>query len=207
MTVAPLLDALEARGNRSIATIEAETAGRCAAIEAEAARAAADARDDAYATALAPLGSERYRLRQAGRLRVLQVTGRAREAWIDAILAGATERLAAVRDDAAAYAVQFGRLTAEALSALGADNAAPVLVVAAQDRALAEQWLAANARGADVSIETAPDAAPIAWGGVRARSADGRITVDNTLASRLALAQPYLREELARRYAAARADP
>ena len=119
----------------------------------------------------------------------------AQEGEMEKVFEAARARLA----DRTAYgypAVVAG-LAAQAIQAIGGGRV--VLELSEADRALAtEAWLADVRRraGRDVAIEVAPKSAAIG-SGVRVRSADGRLFVDNSFEARLRRLRPELRRELA----------
>lgn len=95
------------------------------------------------------------------------------------------------------YPAAAAGLAAEAIRAIGAGRV--VLELGEADRSIAtEAWLADVRRraGRDVAMEVASEAAPID-GGVRVRSADGRLFYDNSFEGRLRRLRPELRRELA----------
>jgi vacuolar-type H+-ATPase subunit E/Vma4 len=115
-----------------------------------------------------------------------QAMGEVRRRIVESTLIEVRCRFAAVRADDG-YAATLRRLAEEALQHISAaedDGGSPVLDSDPRDESLLRQMLPAG-----VSIHPSIES----WGGVVAHSADGNITVDNTLEARLERAMPFLR--------------
>jgi V/A-type H+-transporting ATPase subunit E len=192
MSLETILGAIEAEG-------AAETARMRQAAEArvqqalQAAEAAAAARREAARRApLRAAAGERARRLQRAKLEALRLRGEVRDRLIDAALAEARRRVSALRDDPA-YPRVLRRLAGEAVEALGDEvrlAPQPRLEVDLRDEALARQILA------DLGLELPLAPALDCWGGLVARSGDGRIVVINTLEARFERALPFLRQDL-----------
>ena len=196
-----ILAAIEACGRERCEQLRRETATRIVRIEAQAATEAAAARADALAAALAPLAAEEAGRLQQARLEALHLVGQAREEGIEAVLNGARECLAALREQPS-YPAVWRRLLHEALQALGqeANNGQPLLAIDPRDEPLAREAVA----GLERALQLAPTLQT--WGGVVVTGHDRRVVVDNTLEARFDRAGPLLRRTIAARLEAAEAQ-
>jgi vacuolar-type H+-ATPase subunit E/Vma4 len=216
MSLKAILEAIEASGQAEQEQIRAETASRLAAIEARVQREAESRREAIRRLAFGPAGAERSRRLHRARLEALRLRGQARDQLIEQALQGARLRLAALRHEAR-YPEVLQRLALEALRALDAQPASGAPRSADQPGAEDRPTLEVDRRDLDLirrilgDLDLSPRLEPAleTWGGVVARSADGRIVATNTLETRLERALPYLRRELARQIeqASARAEP
>ena len=112
---------------------------------------------------------------------------------MDTALKQARERLACVCAEAA-YADVLRRLAQETLAELGIspeDGGSACLEIDPRDRALMESILV------EMKLHLPVRDNLDCWGGLVARSEDGRVEVINTLEARLERATPYLRRYLA----------
>jgi vacuolar-type H+-ATPase subunit E/Vma4 len=187
-----ILEAIVSSGEAERARLRAETEARVQEILADAQTAALARTEVARREASAPLAGERARLLHHAKLEALRLIGEARQQLVESALAEARSRLAALRANPG-YARLLRRLVEEAVAALGMDEIATH-----------PPTIEADPRDADVlgeirgelhhkpSITTGLNG----WGGVVVRSADGRITVTNTLEARLERALPFLRRDL-----------
>lgn len=197
MSLQAILAAIQASGDAQVAIVEQEAAAQVGRLRAEARSEAQQLQAAARARELQPAARERARVVQQARLETLCAVGQVREALIDAALAEARRRLAAQRDDPG-YPNLLRRLVQEALDAL-AQSLGPVeqaqLEADPRDRELLGQIM--QELGLNLAVSYNADC----WGGVIARSGDGRIVVYNTLQSRLERATPVLRRQLAAHFA------
>ncbi len=191
MSLAAILAAIEASGEAEAARLHAETEARVRQIMAQAERTAAARREAARREALRPAAAECARQRYHAKLEALRTVGAVRASLVQTALAEIHTRLAGYRA-APDYPPILRRLTEEAVRALGSEPAQGSLCrleIDARDEALARRILG------DLGLEMAPSLN--CWGGVVARSGDGRIVATNTLEARLERAAPFLRRFLA----------
>ena len=142
---------------------------------------------DFRASATACAGGQCARILHQARLDALQVVDTAREALVDEALRQARERLADIRIDST-YSSALRNLTSEAVAGL---EETASLAADPRDRDLLQKILLEMGDALPVDYECE------CYGGVIARSRDGRVVAINTLDSRLASATPYLRQRLA----------
>lgn len=193
MSLEAILAAIEASGEAEITQMRTQAESRAQQVLAEAERKAATIREDARQAALVPIAGERAQRLHRAKLEALQTTGEVRDGFVNATLSEARQHLANFRTDSR-YPIVLRRLIEEALSALGTEEAGgdrPVLEVDLRDERPLGRIL--DSLGLDLSILPSLGC----WGGVVARSGDGRIVVTDTLEARLERAGPLLRRELA----------
>lgn len=182
MPLADILRAMEQEVDTQVARIESQAAATVAQIRGEAEAEANAIRQRHCREIKQPLQHERARRLNRARLDALRATSRAREQLLNDAVTAAKERLARLRDDPA-YPQILNALVQETLAQLDGDA-----IVRADPRD--ERWL----RGplGDVPLEFDLDT----WGGIEARTRDGRIRVVNTLEARLAQSGDLLRQEV-----------
>jgi vacuolar-type H+-ATPase subunit E/Vma4 len=193
MSLSAIVEAILSSGETRVQEIEAQCRTNVQSILAEARQEAEQVHADACASVLAPAARERSRLLQRARLETLRTVGSAREALVEAALDRARGRLA-VQRSSPEYANILIRLAKEALDELAdslGEDAPACFEVSRQDREILER--SGRALFPHIQVKVGPDG----WGGVIARSQDGRVVVTNTLESRLERATPYLRHFLA----------
>lgn len=193
MSLEAILAAIRAAGEEQVEEIEQQARRQAEAILAEARREAEKARQASRERAVAPAYRERARILHRARLDRLRTIGDAREAAIDATLEQVRHCLAGMRIDAG-YPAILQRLTEEALAELSEsleDVSHARLEVDRRDEALMADILE------ELALQLPVSNGLNCWGGLVARSADGRIVVINTLESRLERATPYLRRYVA----------
>jgi vacuolar-type H+-ATPase subunit E/Vma4 len=193
MTLQAVLDAIQAAGEQQVREIEADASAQANTLMLQASTDAQRLRENARRSALAPASRECLRIRQQAQFDALRLVTETREGLIDAVLGRARERLAEMRSHPG-YPMLLSRLIQEALDDLSRsleEREGIVLEADPRDRIIVQRLLA----------ELPPDlrmSYPLTcWGGVIARSADGRIVVTNTLETRLERAMPHLRRYLA----------
>jgi vacuolar-type H+-ATPase subunit E/Vma4 len=192
MTIQALLTAIEAAGAARLAELEAAASAEAEAILAQA-QAEADIRQQAaYAAALQPVAASRARQLHAARLAALRLNQAAQAERQTRLLEAVRAGLETARDRPD-YRTALKNLIAEALKLLGTPAGAsqppeqrPFLAIDPRDEMLVAAILA------DTTLPVTVVTTLNCQGGVVARSADGRIMVDNTLAARLARLEPYL---------------
>ncbi len=191
MSLQIILERIRASGDSQIREIGKNAQTQVNAILAQAQMEAHQIEEDACADASAPAIAERARILHRARLDALHIVGSVRERLVDTAIAHARERLTSFRSDPA-YPVVLRSLTKEALaqftSANGDDNIQ--LLADPRDRNLLREILKDLELSISVSYELN------CWGGLNARSRDGRVMVINTLEARLEHATPFLHHVL-----------
>jgi vacuolar-type H+-ATPase subunit E/Vma4 len=196
MSLEAILEAIRDAGDAQVGEIEARTHTQVYEILANARVETEEVEEDAYNTAIAPAAKERARIIHRARLEAIRVVGEAREALVDMTLERTRGVLAGLRTDRQ-YPEVLCRLLEEALAELRSSlehQAIIHLEADRRDRALLESLL----KHLDVDIEVSY--IKECWGGLVARSEDGRVVVDNLLETRLERAIPFLRQYLAAWY-------
>jgi vacuolar-type H+-ATPase subunit E/Vma4 len=146
--------------------------------------------EDACEAASRPAIAERARILHRARLASLRTVGDVREDLVNAAIARTGERLAAMRADPS-YKDVFRGLLREALDELGSGGTDMAQLVAdPRDRVLLETILTSMKLNLPVTYELT------CWGGLIAKSEDGRVVVINTLEARLERATTFLRHHL-----------
>lgn len=190
MSLQSILEKIRASGDEQVRAIEQTTHARVGSVMAQAQMEARQIEEDACETASRPAVAERARILHRARLESLRIVGDVREDLVNTAIARTGERLSSMRMDHS-YAGVFRRLLLEALSELesgGTDRAQ--LVADPRDRVLLEAILANLKLDLPVTYELT------CWGGLIAKSEDGRVVVINTLESRLERATVFLRHHL-----------
>lgn len=182
MALADILRAMEQEVEEQIARLQEQAAAAAAQIRAQAESEAEVIRERHRREMLLPLQHERARRLNRARLEALRTISRARETLFAEALACARERLAQLRADPA-YAKILRALTQEALAQL---DDAVILRADPRDEKILREFLPQVEIEADLQT----------WGGVEARTGDGRIRVVNTLEARLEQARETLRQEV-----------
>jgi vacuolar-type H+-ATPase subunit E/Vma4 len=196
MSLEAILEAIRGAGDAQVGEIEARTRTQVYEILANARVESEEVEEEAYNTAIAPAAKERARIIHRARLEAIRVVGEAREALVDMTLERTRGVLAGLRTDRQ-YPEVLCRLLEEALAELRSSlehQAIIHLEADRRDRALLESLL----KHLDVDIEVSY--IKECWGGLVARSEDGRVVVDNLLETRLERAIPFLRQYLAAWY-------
>lgn len=187
MSLQAILDTIHAAGEAQVQEINRETQAQVGEIMAHARMEAHQGKEEAHAASSAPAARERARILHHARLEALRLVGNVREKLVDDALAQARERLAAIRTTPF-YADVLRQLTLEALVELttpGREEKA-VLVADPRDRKILEDILAGINLDPHVSYDLN------CWGGLIAKSEDGRVVAINTLETRLERATTFL---------------
>ncbi|MEW6568957.1 MAG: V-type ATP synthase subunit E [Chloroflexota bacterium] len=188
-----ILEAIRANGEARVREIERRAQAQVGAILSAAEAEAQRLRQEAKSAILSHAAGERFRIINQARLAALRRAGEAREAFITAVLERTKQELANLRSDKA-YPSVLRRLTEEAVSLLAGPQETAVeaeLEADARDRELLARTLK------ELGVPLAVRYSIACWGGLIARSADGRVIVINTLEARLERALPFLRRSLA----------
>lgn len=195
MSLEAILAEIEASGEAEVVSLRAEAEARARQILNRAERDASARREAARRTALLPVPGERARLLHHAKLEALRAIGEVRDRLMETTLAETRQRLAGLRADPG-YPLSLRRLTEEAIRVLGDE---------AVGTGASPSWLEADPRDEallrrilhDLELEAAVKPSLDGWGGLVARSGDGRIVAINTLEARLERATPFLRRDLA----------
>lgn len=193
MSLLAILDAIRASGQEQVQELEESALRQIREMRAGARVEADRVAEEARAATVAPAIRERARILHRARLEALQIIGNKREALVDAALDQTRGHLEGLRSDAA-YPAVLQRLTEEALGELerSLEELDSAQVEAdPHDRVLMERILAGTGSKLEVSYSLT------CWGGLIAKSRDGRVVVINTLEARLERATPFLRRHLA----------
>lgn len=193
MSLYAILEAIRASGDTQVRKIESQAYTQCNQILANARLEAEQVKTDAHTKAVAPAFKERARIIQRARLEALQILGGAREEFVDSALAQIHTQLADTRAEKS-YPQILQRLIEEALAELKGSLTAPgtiQLEADPRDRAVLESVL--HNMGLELSVRYVL----VCWGGLVAKSEDGRVVAINTLEARLERATPHLRRYLA----------
>jgi vacuolar-type H+-ATPase subunit E/Vma4 len=193
MSVEAILAAIEAGGEAEVAQLRSETEAQVRHVLAEAGRAASVRKQDAFREAMRPASGEKARRLHRAKLEALCAISEIRDRLVDEALAQTRDRLAVVRR-APEYPRILHRLTDEVIGALGDESAQDSrcqLEIDPRDEALLPHIV--SKLRLEVGIACTLDC----WGGLIARSGDGRIVAINTVEARLERALPLLRRELA----------
>ena len=196
MSLGTLLAAIRDSGQATIHELDRRANAQAREILANARLEAQSIREQACAAALEPAAPERSRLIQKARLDALQSVGEARESLVDAALDECRGRLAAFRTDPLYPEVLRKllletRIEMESCLKESENGGKACLDVDPSDQATMEGFLS------EMELNMAVNYTLSCWGGLVARSEDGRVTVINTLEARLEKATPFLRRSLA----------
>jgi len=192
MSLEAILASIESSGEAEIEGLRREAESRARQIVEAAERKAAIAREEARRAALWPASAERARRLHQAKLEALRTVGAIRQQLSETMLLETRQQLAELRAELN-YPLILRRLIAEALDALGETelhDGRVVLEIDPRDEPQVRLILK------DLSVSLQVVAALHGWGGVVVASGDGRVTVDNTLESRLERAAPFLRQNL-----------
>jgi V/A-type H+-transporting ATPase subunit E len=181
MALDNILEALEAEANQQIADLEQVAQTELAAIRTQAQANAEAVRQQQLAAIKLPIRAERTRLLNQAKLEALQEVLGTRETLISLVLEETGRRLA-VLPHLASYPALLQQLIQEAVEALNGVGRLHVHV-AKRDLALMNRIVEQLALSA--VVEENLDREPAEWGGVVVTSTDGRISLINTLATRL----------------------
>lgn len=193
MSLYAILETIRTSGDARVSEIESRAYGQCNQILAAARLEAEQAKTEAFAEAVAPAYRERARIIQRARLEALQILGDAREEFVDLALRQIKNCLVDIRAETN-YPQILSLLIEEALAELkGSLMATGVIQLEAEprDRLLLEGIL--DEMEQELPVRYVLEC----WGGLVAKSEDGRVVAINTMEARLERATPYLRRSLA----------
>jgi vacuolar-type H+-ATPase subunit E/Vma4 len=206
MSLNAILETIRTSGEVRIHEIEKQAQIKAREILASARLEAQQEEEKARAAAILPASHERARIIHRARLEALRITGDVRESLVDAALDQARGRLAGIRTDQA-YPAVFRQLIGESLKEIegplgdredsqggqrsGKAQGKAQLEINSQDQEILGIILE------DLCLDLPRICGLDSWGGLIAKSEDGRVVVINTLEARLERATPYLRHYLA----------
>ncbi len=193
MSLHAILTAIRTSGDSRVREVEQRFINQSTEFLDQARREAEEMQRQARTQTSAPAAKERARIIHHARLEALRVVGNVREALVDAALEQTRGRLASFRTQTN-YPIVLRRLTQEALMELNKSLGQVetiCLQVDPQDRSLMESILD------DLGLYLQVDYELKSWGGLTAKSDDGRVVVINTLEARFERAMPHLRRNLA----------
>ena len=194
-----ILEAIRVEGEARIGEIGNRAYTQAHEILTNAQHEAERLKEQACMVALEPVSHERARLIHRARLEAMQITGEIRKELVDAALEQVRGRLANLRTDAC-YPDVMRQILLEALKELNSSEQEEgtiqprekiSLEASPEDRALIEGLLQ------ELELDLVVSYSLHCWGGLVAKSENGRIVVINTLEARLERAIPFLRRYLA----------
>lgn len=188
-----ILQAIHLAGEAQIQAIEQQAINQANEVLAIAQEEAHRIEEDVCAKEVMPAYQERARIIHQARSESLRIVGNAREVLVDKALDRARGYLAGIRSDTV-YDVVLHRLIRETLAELEEtpeDILTSQLEADPRDRRLLGRIL--SDMGVDLPVEYELEC----WGGVIAKSGDGRVVIINTLDARFNRAAPFLRRYLA----------
>ena len=192
MSLEAILDAIRSSGQAQIDEIEKRADTRVHEILANARLEAQEIREESCAAVAEPAMRERARILHRARQEALRIIGTEREALIDASMDQIRNRLSGMRRDPV-YPSVLNKLTREVLAEFAGseeDAGKAHLKADLRDQRSFEAILPNLGLNPAIHYELE------CWGGLIAKSEDGRIVVINTLEARLQRAMPYLRSFL-----------
>lgn len=192
MSLETILQAIRSAGQTQVDEIEAQAKAEVRAILDKASSEAGQIHEDACAAEVIPAFRERSRILQRARLEALRLQGDAREKLVEMALERARKRLESFRSDPA-YAQVLKSLVQQALEEMDGSlnhGGAASLEADPRDQELLHEILS------DPDQQQSIRYVLTCWGGVIARSSDGKVVVVNTLEARLEQAAPYIRRSL-----------
>jgi vacuolar-type H+-ATPase subunit E/Vma4 len=191
MGLQAILENIRASGDVQIQAIERSTQSQVSGILWQARVEARQIEENAWAAASAPAIAERARILHRARLESLRIVGDVREDLVDTAITHTREYLASLRTNLS-YPTVLGTLAEEALTELASGGAGNAQLLAdPRDRSLLKNILD------DLKLDLPVNYELNCWGGLIAKSEDGRVVVINTFESRLERATAFLRRHLA----------
>jgi V/A-type H+-transporting ATPase subunit E len=193
MSLEEILQTIQNRGEAQVRQIEDSARFQVEETLAQARKEALAIKEQVRAASVAPVARERSRIIHKARLQSLQLTGDVREALVDAALCRTRECLANLRSGPR-YPEILRRMIEEALNEVASSVESPQnahLEADPRDQTYIHTILT------NLKLDLPVSYSLQCWGGVIAKSEDGRVVVINTLESRLARATPVLCRYLA----------
>jgi vacuolar-type H+-ATPase subunit E/Vma4 len=196
MSLHALLQVIRDSGDTKINEIEANAYAQAREITTNALLEAESIKEQACNKAMGPAARERARLIQRARLDALRTTGEVRESLVDAALEQCHGRLAWIRSESI-YPQVLCQVLRETLAELEKSLKGSVLTNQAFIEADPRDKEALEGLLTEMELKLKVNYNLTCWGGLTARSEDGRVAVINTLEVRLDRATPFLRRYLA----------
>lgn len=193
MSLHAILEAVHLSGERQVKEIEKQALDQVNKLLEEVRLKAQQIEEAVCAKEIMPAYKERAQIIHQARLESLRIIGNEREALVDEALDRARGSLSGLRSDPI-YPMVLCILTAETLNELEGtfeDIKKSLLEADPRDRELLENIL--DDMGLYLSVEYRLKC----WGGLIAKSSDGRVIIINTLEARFNRATPFLRRYLA----------
>ncbi len=193
MSLSAILEAIRFSGEAQVQEIEKHSIQQVNELMANARLQAYQVEEDACAKEVLPAYRERARIFHRARLDSLRIIGDVREALVDEALDRARGHMAGIRFDPG-YPMVLLRLIQETMAELEGtleDIHLSQLEADPRDRELLEQILG------DMRLDLPVNYELNCWGGLVAKSSDGRVVIINTLEARFNRAAPFLRRHLA----------
>lgn len=193
MSLKAILEAISFSGEVQVQEIEKRAFDQANEILANARLEAQQVEGEVCSKEVMPAYRERARILHQARSENLRIIGNARETLVDKALDRARGHMAGIRTDPV-YPTVLCRLIQETLAELEEtleDIQLSQLEADPRDRELLEQILG------DIRLNLSVDYRLNCWGGLIAKSSDGRVVIINTLEARFNRAAPYLRRYLA----------
>jgi len=193
MSLGAILEAIHLSGETQVQEIEKQIYDQANESLADARLQAEQIEEDACAKEVMPSYGERARISHHARLESLRIIGKAREALVDEALDRAQGHMAGIRSDPD-YPMVLGKLIRETMAEIEGtleDIHLSRLEADPRDRELLEQILA------DMKLNLSVEYSLTCWGGLVAKSSDGRLVIINTLEARFNRAASFLRRYLA----------
>jgi len=193
MSLHAILEVIRASGAQEVRKIEADANTQAREILANARLEADRIRKESRDAVVTPVFKERARIIHRARLKALQISGDVRESFVDASLEQTRGHLAGIRTDTS-YPHILRSLLLESLKELSGSleiSGTAQLEADPRDKKLLEQFIF------DLGLVVTPSYPLNCWGGLIAKSEDGRIVAINTIEARFKRATPYLRRLLA----------
>ena len=193
MSLSAILEAIRLSGEAQVQEIEKQALKQANELLSNARQQADQIEEDACAKEVLPAYRERARIFHRARLESLRIVGDVREALVDEALDRARGHMAGIRSDPV-YQVVLRRLIQETMAELEGtleDVHLSKLEADPRDRELLELILG------DMRLDVPIEYELNCWGGLVAKSSDGRVVIINTLEARFNRAAPFLRRHLA----------
>lgn len=191
MALQAILEKIRSWGEAQVQAIEMGVQYQANEILLQARAEAQQVEEEASSKSSAPAIRERARILQRAHLEALRIVGDVREDLVNTTITCMRERFASIRIEPA-YPEVLRTLMEETLAGLNAGGTEKIQLEAdPRDREILENILKC------LKLEVCVSYKLNSWGGLIAKSEDGRVVVLNTFESRLERATPFLRSHLA----------
>jgi V/A-type H+-transporting ATPase subunit E len=197
MSLQRLVEHIRALGEEEISSLQAEKEGQAKEILSQARADAELIREQRLSKVTLKAQKERAQALNQAQIKALRIEDQARQQLIDEILIQARQSLSKLRQ-ADAYPKILTALVRESLNELGASVEEGEGILLRADKR-DQEFIAQALIELDAPVEPHYDLE--VWGGVIATTDDGRILVDNTLATRFQRLRPLVKQSLSRKFA------